>query len=327
MKTLQEDIKTGNFKKCYLLFGEEAYLIRQYKDRLLHAAVKEGDTMNISRFGGKDTDVKAVIDMSETLPFFAERRVILIEESNFLKSQAEGLAEYIKDIPDTTVLIFAESEVDKRNRTYKQIAKEGRAVEFKRQTEETLRQWVLGRLKKEGKKITREVMDLFLVKTGNDMELIQNELEKLICFTLGKEIVGAGDVESICSNRISGKIFEMVDAIAYGNQKKAMDLYMELLYLKEPSMRILFLLTRQFQILMQLKEMEISGFSSKEMASKAGIPEFAVRKNLGQAKCFRLAELELAVRDGVQAEEDIKTGRRPEQLALELYLVKYCNRS
>lgn len=37
MKALQEDIKTGNLKHAYLLYGEETYLVKQYRERLVQA--------------------------------------------------------------------------------------------------------------------------------------------------------------------------------------------------------------------------------------------------------------------------------------------------
>ena len=155
------------------------------------------------------------------------------------------------------------------------------------------------------------------------MELIDQELEKLLCYAMDRDVIEAADVEAICANQTSGKIFEMVDAIAGKQQKKALDLYYDLLMLKEPPMRIPFLITRQFQILMQLKEMTEKGFDYKYMAGKAGVPEFAVRKYIGQARSFSLRRLEAAVRDGIQAEEDVKTGKMNDQLSVELFLMTY----
>ena len=78
MKSLQEDIKNQNFKGVYLFFGEEDYLKQQYKGRMKNALCPEEDTMNFSLFQGKKTEPKAVIDLAETMPFFAERRVIFL---------------------------------------------------------------------------------------------------------------------------------------------------------------------------------------------------------------------------------------------------------
>lgn len=145
MKSLQEDIKKGNFKHVYLLCGEEDYLIRQYRERLKNALADPEDTMNVSAFEGKETSPKELIDLAETMPFFAERRVILVENSGFFKKSPEELADYVAQIPDTAYLIFAEETVDKRSRLYKQVKKHGRTVEFKRQTEAVLMQWEIGR--------------------------------------------------------------------------------------------------------------------------------------------------------------------------------------
>ena len=70
MKSILEDIKTQNFKQAYLLYGEEAYLKHQYKNKLKNALLPEDDTMNFSRFEGKGTEIPKVIDLAETMPFF-----------------------------------------------------------------------------------------------------------------------------------------------------------------------------------------------------------------------------------------------------------------
>ena len=79
MKSLNEDLKTGQFKQIYLLYGEEAYLKKLYKNRFVKAMVPEGDTMNYRYFEGKNTNPKEIIDLAETLPFFAERRLIVLD--------------------------------------------------------------------------------------------------------------------------------------------------------------------------------------------------------------------------------------------------------
>ena len=109
MKNIQEDIKTGNFKQAYLLYGEEAYLKQQYKQRLLNALNPDGDTMNFSRFEGKGIEVKELIDLCETLPFFAERRVILLEDTGFFKNKCDELADYLKNLPEYLCMIFVEN--------------------------------------------------------------------------------------------------------------------------------------------------------------------------------------------------------------------------
>ncbi len=323
MKTIDNDIKMGQLKNVYLLYGTEDYLKRQYRDRLKHALVEPDDTMNFSAYEGKDINPKELIDLSETLPFFKEKRMILVENSGFFKNSCDDLAEYMSQVPESTCFVFVEEEVDKRSKLFKAASRAGSAVEFETPKEDMLIRWILGRIQREGKKITQSVMQLFLSKTGSDMENIDKELEKLICYTLDKTEISEADVEAICTGQTENKIFEMIDAISAKNQKKALDLYYDLLALKEAPMRILFLIARQFQNLLLIKSMSAKGYPAVSIAKTAGMPSFAVQKNLRQAGAFKINQLKEAIEDCGQAEEDVKTGRMADQLAVELLIVKY----
>ena len=223
MKALNEEIKSGQLKKVYLLYGEEAYLKKMYKDRLRKAVLPEGDTMNYAYYEGKNVNVKEVIDLAETLPFFADRRLIILENTGLFKSAATDLADYVKEIPETSCLVFIETEVDKRGKMFKAVKTEGRVTELPFQDEKTLKRWILGFVKKEQKQITESTLNHFLDKVGTDMENIQGELEKLFCYTQGKPEITVEDVEAICVTQITNRIFDMVNAAAEGRQREALD--------------------------------------------------------------------------------------------------------
>lgn len=247
MKNIQEDIKSGNFKSAYLLCGEEAYLKVQYKNKLLKALNPDDDTMNFNHYEGRNIDVKELIDLCETMPFFADRRVVLLEDTGFFKNKCDELADYMKELPDYLCLVFVEDEVDKRSKMYKAVKSCGRIGEFARQDEKTLMQWAAGILKREGKNITQRDMELLLTMTGIDMGNLRMELEKLITYTGDRNVVTRADIQEVCTTQTQNKIFDMVRAVTEKNQKRALDLYYDLLTLKEPPMRILFLLAKQFR--------------------------------------------------------------------------------
>lgn len=323
MKSLNEDLKTGQFNKIYLLYGEEAYLKKQYKEKLRNAMVSPEDNMNYAYYEGKGINVNEIIDLAETLPFFAERRLIILEDTGLFKSAATELADYIKDMPDTTSMIFIESEVDKRNKLYKAVQSKGRVVELGRQDESTLLRWVAGNVKRENKQISENTVRHFLAKVGTDMENIQKELEKLFCYTMDKESITSEDVDTICTTQITNQIFDMVNAVADKNQKKALEYYYDLLALKEPPMRILFLLARQFKLLLEVKTMDKQGYARKEIAEKTGINPFVVGKYQAQAKAFSSSELRKIMEDAVETEESVKTGVLSDILGVELFIMRY----
>lgn len=321
MKQINDDIKKGNFRQMYLLYGEERYLRRQYRDKLRKALSEDGDTMNINFYEGKDLPVGQVIDLAETLPFLAERRVIFITDSGLFKSGGEKMAEYLSDPNKTTFFVFTESEVNKNSKLYKTVKSKGYVAEFNTQDENTLKRWIAGVLAKEGKKITENTVLLFLSKTGTDMDNIQMELEKLICYCMDREIVTDQDVEAVCTTRISNHIFDMINAIAARQQKQALNLYYDLLALKEPPMRILFLIARQCNLLLQTKELKTKGYDNRTIASKIGIAPFVAGKYVNQASKFKTTVLRSAVEKCVEAEEAIKTGQINDVMSVEILIL------
>lgn len=323
MKSLNEDLKTGQLKQIYLLFGEEGYLKRQYKNRLTKAMLPDGDTMNYACYEGKGIDIREVIDLAETMPFFAERRLIVFENTGFFKSGGTELADYVKELPETTCFLFVENEVDKRSRLYKAVKSKGRVVELGFQDEATLKRWIAGLVKKENKQITEQTIVYFLNKTGTDMENITKELEKLYCYAYERDAITKEDVDAVCVTQISNHIFDMVDAAAQKKQQKALELYYDLLALKEPPMRILFLLIRQYRILFQVKGFLKAGYGRKEIASKAGLHPFVAGKYMDLTKRFPSRELRAIMEEGAELEQSVKTGRLTDHMAVELFLVKY----
>ena len=324
MRNITADIKSGSFKPVYLLYGSEDYLKKWLRDRLKKAIVPDGDTMNYSYFEGKAPDSKAVAEIADTMPFFADRRLVVIENSQFFKTSADDmLVELVKNLPDTTVLVFIENEVDKRNRLYKAVKEKGYISELNEQSDNDIIKWVVGLLKRENRVMNDDTIRLFLTKTGNSMENISREFEKLICYTMGRERITSEDVEEVCTTQTTNRIFDMITAISQKNQEKALELYYDLLTLKEPPMRIMFLIARNFNQLLMVKELTENGNASAAIAGKLGIQGFLVGKLQAQARPFKAGTLRKALEECVTLEEAVKTGRLEDRLAVEMLIVKY----
>lgn len=323
MKTIAEHIKKNEFKNVYLLYGEEAYLRHQYRDKLKEALCPEGDEMNISRFEGKGISNVEVADLAETLPFFAERRLIIIEESGWFKNGSDGFEEKLKEFPDTTFLVFVESEVDKRGKLYKTVKDLGYVAEMKTPKEKELLTWLTLQCKREGKQITESAAQYLIEQGGSNMNMLQMELEKVLSYAIDAEEIRLEDVQEVCSNQAENQIFEMLDAIGNQNREKALTLYHDLLTLREPAMRILYLLTRQIHILLQVSEMTRLNMDNGSIASKAGIPPFTVGKYKSQIGHFSYSELVGMLEKCQDVDAGIKRGRYQDVIGVELLIVEF----
>lgn len=325
MQTLNQDIKNRTFKPVYCLYGEEAYLKRSFKYRL-RDAILDGDTMNYHYFEGRNAEIRSIIDAADTLPFFADHRLILIENGGLFKKDAGELVQYLPSMPESTILLFVESQMDKRSKLYKAIQAKGYAVELKRQSPDYIEKWVLTILKKEKKRITRSTMDRFLERTGSDMDLIRSELDKLLAYTQGRDVIDLSDVEEVGSVQITDQIFDMINAIAAHNRGRALALYSDLLALKKPSMLILSLIARQFNQLMQVRELSDGGAARAAIASQLKLSPYIAGKVQAQARSFSPQALKEAVTACVEAEAAVKTGSLSDQLAVETLLVQLSGR-
>lgn len=323
MKSLNEDIKSGNLKNAYLLYGEEVYLKKQYKEKLKRAVLPAEDRMNYAYYEGKGINPAELIDLAETMPFFAERRLIVVENSGFFKNASPELADYIKTMPETACFLFVESEVDKRGRLYKAVKDKGRVTELKRQDEKTLLYWIAGNVKREGKQIKESTAKYLISTAGDDMEKLVHELEKLFSYAMDRNEITAEDIDAICTSQITNQIFDMVEAVALKQQKKALCYYYDLLALKEPPMRILYLLSRQFRLLLHVKELREKGLDRGAIAKAAGLHPFVAGKCMQQSKSFSKEELRSIMEDAAQTEEMVKTGRLSDRMSVELFIVKY----
>ena len=320
MQRILNHIKEKNFQQFYLLYGEERYLKKQYTQRL-REALTTGDDMNTHFYEGKDVPVGEIIDLAETMPFLAERRVIFLSDTGLFKSGGEKLSEYLTNANETTYFVFTESEIDKRSKLFKVVSSKGCAVDFAVQDENTLKKWIAGILAKEGKKITESTVLCFLSKTGTDMENIQMELEKLISYCMDRDVVTSEDVETICTTRLNDRIFDMVEAVAKKQTDRALALYYDLLALKVSPIQILAMIARQYNHLLQTKELKKRGFADRDIASKIGVPPFAVGKYVAQASRYKSAELRRFLEQCVQADSDVKTGRMNDKMSVELLIL------
>ena len=321
-RQLNEDISSGSFKGSYLIYGEETYLRFQNRDKLLRALGCSSSSMNFNRYEGESLVPASIIDMAETMPFLAERRVILVENSGFFKSGCPELADYLKKPSQTTLFIFVEKEVDKRKDIYKAVARTGFEIECVVQDEVMLKKWIASRVSAEGKSIAPPAQSRLIERVGTDMSNITTEIEKLICYCIDRKEITSEDIDAVCANYLTGRIFAMTDAISSQDRKRAMELYYDLLALKEPPARILALITRQFNLMLQIKEMTENRRSSSEIASAVKIAPFLVGKYQGWARNYSISQLKSALSYCASNDEAVKRGKLDYIISVEMVIIK-----
>ncbi len=326
MRTIDEEIKNKNFKNIYLLYGSEAYLVSMYRKRLLGALEIQPDDMNFSKFSGTGMNYGEVVDTAETMPFLAERRVILIEDSGIFKKPDETLAPYLDSVSESTILIFVEKDVDKRTSSYKSASTEGTVTELNAPSKDELMRYVAGRLKKEGLGITRDACDELVERTSESMFILGNEIDKLISYCMGKKGVEIGDVREIVPEHPEGKIYNLVNAMGEKNTRRALDIYQSLIAMQEKPAGILYMIQKQFQSMYYLDSMTEHRLSKDDACQRLGFSgKFAFKYDQlrRQMKNYSPETIRAVLTDAAEYTAATHTGRLTDGAAVELLIVKY----
>lgn len=327
---LKKELENNVFHRFYLVCGEEDYLRRQDGKWLADQLLGSGDpTMNRTLFTGKDFTADDVIGIAETMPFFADRRVIVLEETYLLekaKADTDKLVDYMRSdaYPDSTKLVFVQKKVENRNgRLYRTLSSDaGSILECPVQSEETIRTWVLHQIKERGFSVENRAMALFLDCTGTDMLNVKNELEKLMSYCEGTGKITLEDVKAVTTPKVTDRIYDMIEAITRCESQKALAIYADLLELNEAPARILWNLTRQYNELLCVQEMAGRGLPPRDIAAALKLNPWVVSNRLlpvaRQSGNERLRRsLELCARTDMR----YKSGKISDRTAVETLIV------
>ncbi|MBR4574140.1 MAG: DNA polymerase III subunit delta [Lachnospiraceae bacterium] len=324
MKKLEADIKNGIYKRVYLLFGPQSYNRKRYEKALTGLFVADSDTMNLSVFYGKDIDLKEIADLSATMPFLAEKRVIILESTGLFARSCDELCGIIENIPETCVMIFSEDKIDNRLKQTKAVRSSGCVAEFTALTEKEQRDWILKRLAKEHRQITGNALELFMRRCSDDLWQTQNELEKVISYTFGKDGIRPEDVDAVMPPLAEDKIFDMISAVLSQKEEEALALYSDLVRLQSDPMGILTLLRDQLRIISNASKMNAEHVSSSDMAALLSVKEGRIRMALPEGRKSSKIKLSKSIRMCADTEERIKSGMIDPRIGLETLIVGLC---
>jgi len=310
----------------FLFYGNEGYLIKQRERALVERLVPAGaEQMNLSIFEDKSFSIEDLLYAAEALPFFNDNRLVIVRNAGFFKTRkadGETIASYLPNVPPSTTLLIIENEVDKRSKLYKEINKNGTVTEFVPLQEKELIKWVVSLFKEKGSIIAPGVAAQLLRTTSFSMEAVCSEAEKLIHYTNGKTITSE-DINAVCTKSVESRIFELTGAIGGKRADEALQMYHNMVSLKESPIMILTMITRQFRQILQCGALAHQKRSNDEIANILSLRPFVVREYLANSRNFTAATLIKALRDCLEADLNIKTGKMSDQLSVEMLIVKY----
>ncbi len=328
MKTLENHIKNKTFSNIYLIFGEEEYLKNIYEKKLISNIIDENfKMMNFDIFEGKNVNISKIIDACDTMPFMSDYRVVILKNTGLIydgkKDDTNKLETYLHIIPKTTILIFIEEKIDKKLKIFKTISNIGTFHKIDILSENELVNWILSIFKDNNKNISTKEALYIIRNIGFNMEILLNEINKLISFKSSNTKITINDIDNICTKSIESKVFDLINFMSNKDMDNAIKIYKNLIINKTSPFVILNMISRQFRIILQTKYLYNKNYSINNIASELELRDFIVKEAIKQSKNFSIKILLQAINECLEIDNSIKTGKIIDEIAIELLIIKY----
>ena len=350
-REMLKDIKQNELKAVYLLYGPEMYLKDMVLSKLKTAYLDSSfETLNYSYIDGKYSSQDDIINACETLPFMADKKLVVVEDLPIFKAGKKGessdqddseeknsqgddiLSNYISNIADTTCLVFIWNgeKLDNRRKIIKDIKKIGRIIELEKLKNEELDSWTASQFKTHKKSISRNEISYFLTLTSyldrnTDKTLydLENEIKKTVNYIGDREEVTRKDIDSTKPKNLENDIFKLVDYISQKNTSKTIELFNEMLLSGEAAQKIMYMIIRQMRLLLASKLLREKGYDVKTIGQKINIyHNFIIQKLISQGTVFSEKELIRGLEKCRDTDRDMKTGKIDPKLGMEILIVE-----
>ncbi len=337
IEDLEKNLKNGNLKSLYLLYGEEKFLLENSfkKIKSLFGEILKG----INYVAIDDTNLAEIISDIETPSFGFEKKLIVAKNTGLFKKEGKKkvkkedqsiktkLLDYLNEnfdlIKDTVILVFIENEADKCE-LMQFIEKNGVVCNFEYQKASQIQTRLKAITNAYHVNIDVPTLSYFIECCGTDMQELINEIRKLIEYAGENGTITKEDIDKLSIKKIESVIFDLTDSLGKKNTKMAIEVLRNLILAKEPVQKILVTLYNHFKKLYFVK---LAQQEKKDIVYALDLKPnqmFLVNKYKMQAGYFKTNEIRRILKELTDLDYKYKVGLIDLDVGLEAILCAYC---
>ncbi|MDF2841027.1 MAG: polymerase delta subunit [Clostridia bacterium] len=353
-KAFANDIKAGEVKKVYLLYGEESYLLDRARELLKASVVTAFPELNFNSLDGEALTVEQLQNACDTFPFGSEKKLVVVRQPAFLKKtskkgeeeqedggdeqdtavqkdggELKGYLELLKQLPDSCcLLLLYYGDMGKSKKITDAITKDGAVYEFKKAEKDEVTKWVRNSFSKSNKKIGLKALDHFIVQTGyldknseKNLYDLENEINKIAAFAGDAEEVTYEHIQSVMPKSLENDIFKLINSCAEKRISESLSVLHDLLIQGEEIFAVLAMITKQIRTMTAVLELSKKGLDAKSAAAKLKVHEFYAKNCLNHGRKIGMDGLVKGLNNCVAAEMSVKSGKMEKRLAIEMLII------
>jgi DNA polymerase-3 subunit delta len=324
----------------YILYGQDDFSLNQAVEKI-KADLGDWEMVatNTTSLEGQHLTLGELRNKCDAAPFLSSHRLIIVDgllgrfdvnqsrprsgkgKSRNGLGEWENMTSYIKQMPETTVLVLVDGEMKGQNPLFKKLSPLAEVKTFPLLRGRDLKAWIQQWVKEKGGDITPQAVNLLTELIGGDLWAMNGEIQKLLLYSQDRPI-SEDDVRQLVSHVQEANIFALVDAVAEGRTELAQRILHRLYNDGVAPTYILVMITRQLRLIAQAKDLE-PRLSRLQIQDSLGLKSsYSLDKTLSQAKLYDFEGVRRAYDKLLETDMAIKTGKYSDKLALELLVTE-----
>ncbi|PJI07094.1 MULTISPECIES: DNA polymerase III subunit delta [Clostridium] len=332
---LEENINRNKINNVYVMCGFNEKLMKEDINKILKKSVDASfETLNYSTFDGNNIEFDEIMNACETVPFMSEKRVVVVYRADFLSDNSNGsnknydkliksIEKYVTNIPEYCILILYyvfDNPREKPSYKVRKFDKKACVVEFSKLRGMQLQKKVKEVFQEKKKPIGKTELNYFCSKVDNNMDIIYNEVEKLCCYTLDREITKQ-DIDKILQPNENDDIFNLVDYISQSRPEMAVTVLNEIMYKGVKANSILYMIERQFKLMLSIKVGIESGKTKEILSRELKLNPYVCEKMMNECKRFSMKKILKALEICLNTEKELKSVSKDPKFKMETLII------
>jgi DNA polymerase III delta subunit len=343
------------------IYGQDSFSgqekVRELKQKFLTEIDVHGNSLVFA--DGMTLTLAKLNELIATDSLFVKKRMLIVENI-FVNKDKELFAPLVKYLQEkaesSTIMIFVDYNIIRQEQKgkvsilqrdatgnekalnkeqkelYNFLSKQKFVQHFGPLPGPELTTWVKNHCQRQNAKITYQAIQLLISLTGDNLWMLNNEIEKLVHYKFGQRpkeigeddpvIIEPGDVDSMVNGDLDENIFALTDALGSKNKAQAVKLLSEQIRSGMVDYYLISMLIRQFKILLQVRQCIDNGMTSRQITDELPHHPYVVRKSIDQARNFKLQSLKVIFAALVKVDYNLKNSKLPAETMLDLLVAK-----
>ncbi len=249
-----EGAKLLHFSPLYFILGKDSHECQEAIHLLLRFLLlsPQDKELGLTIFEGSQVEEQELGTALYSPSLFVKSKVIWIQQAEKLKKTTQEILEkyFLRPLPSQTLLLSAPSW-QKNTTFYKTVEKEGIILEFAElkpwEKEKRLAELVNKQAAAARKLISFQICQLLVKRIGIDQVLLEQEVEKLICYCGERKEITLQDVEMLCPKHQIDSVWQLGEALFRRDASAALQMAHAILLDGQALLPLLRQIRSQFQ--------------------------------------------------------------------------------